>query len=193
MNSTPSLIHSALIAAIGFCFTSFFVFSTVAFGESWMYEHLTAIGAYLSWIVIFILLGSVVLGKLVMQEEYRKRFYLLFGLAFLVYSIGWISSYFILKGNIGEWAGSLAGSILMALVFSVGFQVTRSTFLFAAILFAANSLGYFAGSAINNAVQGKIGMLLWGSIYGLFLGAGLGIVLHLVQVSKVDRLRARLQ
>jgi hypothetical protein len=177
------LIRSALAGSIGFCFASFIVFGTVAFAESWMYEHLTVTGAYLCWTILFVVVGSLVLGKLVVHENYQKRFYVLFALSFLAYSIGWICSYFILKGTFGEWAGSLAGSILMALVFSIGFSVTPSLLLFSLILFAANSVGYFLGAAINNAVQGKAGMLLWGSIYGLFLGAGLGIVLHLAQSS----------
>jgi hypothetical protein len=50
-----------------------------------------------------------------------------------------------------------------------------------AVLFVANSVGYFAGSALNNSIGGRPGMLLWGAAYGLCLGAGLGAVLHLAQ------------
>jgi hypothetical protein len=34
---------------------------------------------------------------------------------------------------------------------------------------------------VNSAIDGSLGMLLWGGIYGLCLGCGLGAVLHLVQ------------
>ena len=69
----------------------------------------------------------------------------------------------------------------MAAVFAFGFGASRSILKLAAVLFIANSLGYFIGSALNNYVGGSGGMLLWGFIYGLFLGAGLGAVLHLAQ------------
>jgi len=41
----------------------------------------------------------------------------------------------------------------------------------------------FLGFALNNLIGGKAGMLLWGTAYGLFLGAGLGVVLHIAQVT----------
>jgi hypothetical protein len=48
----------------------------------------------------------------------------------------------------------------------------------AAILFLASSVGYFVGSALNDAYVRPTGMLLWGGVYGLCLGVGLGIVLR---------------
>ena len=70
----------------------------------------------------------------------------------------------------------------MALVFAAGFRRVNATPKFALILFVANSLGYFLGSALNDSVRGTAGMLLWGVAYGLFLGAGIGAVLHYSQV-----------
>ena len=37
------------------------------------------------------------------------------------------------------------------------------------MLFIANSVGYFLGSALNDSVGGKAGMPLWGAAYGVFL------------------------
>ena len=51
-------------------------------------------------------------------------------------------------------------------------------------LFLSNSAGYFVGSAINNSVGGRGGMLLWGVVYGLFLGAGLGALLYQLQAER---------
>src|SRR5688500_15682921 len=182
--SMPSLTRSVVTGAIGFCLVSLVVFATVAFGERWMYQRLSFAGAYLTWTVLFILLGGAVLGSLVFGRWRLPKFYLLYGLAFLLYAVGWIAAYFTLHGTRGEWAGSLAGSILMGLVFAAGFNTIRSTPKFALSLFVANSIGYFLGSALNDAVRGPSGMLLWGAAYGLFLGAGIGAVLHYSQVER---------
>lgn len=182
--SVPTLARSIATGAIGFGVVSLLVFATVAFAERWMYQRLSVMGAYFTWTALFILLGGGVLGSLVVGRWRLPKFYLLYGLAFLLYAVGWVAAYFTLRGTAGEWVGSLAGSILMALVFAVGFNRIRSTPKFALILFVANSIGYFLGSAHNNAVGGAVGMLLWGVTYGLFLGAGIGAVLHYSQVER---------
>ncbi|HEX5873274.1 MAG TPA: hypothetical protein VFY60_01415, partial [Pyrinomonadaceae bacterium] len=74
-------------------------------------------------------------------------------------------------------------SVLMATVFAAGFGAMRSLLKFAVVLFIANSAGYFLGAAIWAYAGGETGMLLWGVVYGLFLGAGLGAVIHLAQSS----------
>lgn len=177
----PPLKRSILVGAIGFAFVSLCVFATVAFGERWMYTHLGLLGAYIAWTGLFILLGGGILGSLVVGRWRLPRFYLLFALAFFTYAAGWVCAYFMLRGAAGELVGSLAGSFLMASVFAVGFGATRSILKLAGVLFITNSLGYFPGSVLNNYLGGSAGMLLWGIIYGLFLGAGLGAVLYLVQ------------
>ena len=183
----PSFGKSIITGAIGFGLVSLCVFATVAFAERWMYRNLTELGAYVVWTVLFILLGGAVLGSLVVGRWRLPKFYLLYGLAFFFYAVGWVVAYFVLRDGAGEWVGSLAGSVLMALVFAAGFGVMRSTLKFAAILFVANSVGYFLGLALNASFGGRAGMLLWGVAYGLFLGAGIGGVLHLAQSNSVTR------
>ncbi len=179
--AVPSLGRSLLSGSLGFGSVSLCVFATVAFAEGWMYKNLGLLGAYLAWTVLFILLGGGVLAPLVVRRWQRPRFYLLFSAAFFAYAAGWVSAYFVLRGVVGEWIGSLAGSLLMGFVFAAGFGVARSAFNLSAILFVANSLGYFLGSTANDSIGGRAGMLLWGLIYGLCLGAGLGAVLHFAQ------------
>ena len=152
-----------------------------------MYTHLSVLGAYLAWTALFILLGGGILGSLVVDRWRLPKFYLLYGLAFLVYAVGWITAYFVLRGRPGEWLGSLAGSVLMALVFAAGFKRIQSIAKFALILFVANSIGYFLGSALNDNIGGQVGMMLWGVAYGLFLGAGIGVVLHFAQTQSGTR------
>jgi hypothetical protein len=172
------------IGAFGFCMVSLCVFATVAFGERWMYRTLGVLGAYVVWTVLFILLGGAVLGSLVVGRWRLPKFYLLYGVAFFAYAAGWVLAYFTLRGGTGEWVGSFAGSILMALVFAIGFGALRLTLRLAAIIFAGNSVGYFLGSAMNAYFGGSVGMLLWGAAYGLFLGGAIGAVLRLAQTVK---------
>jgi len=177
----PSLRRSLLIGGLGFAAVSLCVFATVAFGERWMYRNLTVIGAYVAWTVLFILLGGAVLGSLVRGRWRLPRFYLLYGAAFFGYAVAWTFAYFALSEPIDEWFGSLAGSVLMALVFAAGFRVMGSVFQFSTLLFIANSIGYFIGAILYARIGGSTGMLLWGVVYGLCLGAGMGAVLHFAQ------------
>lgn len=181
LKPVPSLARAVLAGALGFALVSLCVFATVAFGERWMYAHLSVLGAYLAWTVLFILLGGGVLGSLVVGRWRLPKFYLLFGVAFFAYAAGWMCAYFLLPRASGEWTGSLLGSVLMALVFALGLGVARATIKLSAVLFVANSVGYFLGSALNDYAGGRRGMLLWGITYGFCLGAGIGAVLHLAQ------------
>lgn len=177
----PSLVRSLLTGSLGFGSVSLCVFATVAYAETWMYAHLGLLGAYLAWTVLFILLGGGVLAPLVVRRWQMPKFYLLFAAAFFAYAAGWVCAYFVFRGVVGEWIGSLVGSLLMSLVLAAGFGVKDSAWKLSAIVFVANSLGYFLGSAMNDYLEARAGMLLWGLIYGLCLGAGLGAVLHFAQ------------
>jgi hypothetical protein len=177
----PSLARSIATGAVGFALVSLCVFATVAFGERWMYRTLTVQGAYLAWIVLFVLLGGAVFGSLAVVRWRLPRFYLLFALAFFAYAAGWMIAYFTLRDIEGEVVGSLVGSLLMAFVFATGFRSLRSILKLSAVLFVSNFLGYFLGAAILNSLSSPMGMLLFGVVYGLFFGAGIGAVLRMVQ------------
>ena len=181
MHSETSLQRAVLLGGLGFMLASLCVFATVAFAERWMYNAFGLIGAYIAWTVLFVFLGGSVLGILVEGTWRLPRFYLLFALAFLAYATAWFISYFFLRGTAGEWIGSLVGSLAMGTILCVALGATRSALKLSALLFVANSIGYFLGSAVNDAIVGRIGMLLWGAIYGLCLGAGLSAVLHFAQ------------
>ena len=180
-SSIPSLGRSLLIGSFGFCLASLCVFATVAFAERWMYRSLGLSGAYALWTVLFIFLGGALLSPLVIGPGRLWRFQLVFGTAFLLYAVGWVASYFTLRGVTGEWVGSLIGSILMALVIAQAFGVMKTFLAQTAALFIANSAGYFLGDLLNNSIRGRTGMLLWGLLYGLCLGAGLGLSIFLAQ------------
>lgn len=176
----PYLIRGCL----GFGLASFVVFATVAFAEGWMYANLGLYGAYAVWTLLFIGLGSFALGPLRGPSLSARAFLAVFSLGFVLYAIGWMAAYFVLTGRPGEWAGSLAGSVLLGLTFCAAFRSWRSAVPVCAVLFIANSIGYFLGDALDRATSRPMGMLLWGVTYGLFLGAGLGASLYLLQIGK---------
>ena len=177
----PSFRKSLLIGGIGFALVSLGVFATVAFAERWMYSNLGVSGAYIVWTILFMLLGGRVFSLLAVKSGRALRFYAIFGVAFFSYAVGWVGAYFVVRGPAGEWLGSFLGSVLMAMVIAAGFGVLRSSPVISGLLFLTNSAGYFLGSVLNDTVRGQPGMLLWGAVYGLFLGAGLGASLYIVQ------------
>ena len=181
----PSLARYLLQGSFGFGIASLCVFATVAFAEGWMYDHLGVSGAYLVWTVLFIAGGGAALKSLVFDPARKTKFYAIFGAGFFMYAVGWVAAYFILRGRMGEWFGSLAGSLSLSVVIVAGFKAWHAALASFGALFISNSIGYFLGSILNESFQGKTGMLLWGAVYGLFLGAGLGLVLYLVQYWRV--------
>lgn len=171
--------RSTILGSLGFGLASLAVFATVAFGERWMYAHLGLWGAYFTWTVLFIGLGGGVLQPLVQPPMRGVRFFGVFACAFVCYVFCWCGAYFSVRGPLGEWLGAFFGSLFMGQALSGAFQVRKAPFRLPAILFVANSAGYFLGSLLNDAYARPTGMLLWGGVYGLCLGAGLGAVLYL--------------
>lgn len=181
------LKRSIVTGAIGFCVVSLVVFATVAFAERWMYQNLGLLGSYLAWTVLFIVLSGAVFGSLVAVGRWRlPRFYLLWALAFFAYAAAWMVAYFLLGRTTGEVVGSLVGSILMAVVLAAGFRSLRSIVKLSGVLFVSNFLGYFLGAALFDSLSHPTGMLLFGVVYGLFFGAGIGAALHLLQRQTQD-------
>jgi positive regulator of sigma E activity len=72
----------------------------------------------------------------------------------------------------------------MALILAVGFRSLKSTIKLSALLFVSNFLGYFPGVALFDYLGEPTGMLLFGVVYGLLFGAGIGAALHFVQRSR---------
>jgi len=181
----PSLAKSIVTGTIGFGLVSLCVFATVAFGERWLYQNLGLFGAYITWIVLFIVLSGAVFGSLVVVDRWRlPKFYLLWAVAFFAYAAAWMIAYFTVGRTVGELVGALAGSIFMALVIATGFRTLGSLVKLSAVLFVSNALGYFLGAALFDALSEPTGMLLFGVVYGVFFGAGIGAALQLAQQSK---------
>jgi hypothetical protein len=178
-----SLPQIALLirSGVGFCLVSLVVFATVAFGQRWMYRQFGQLGAYAVWTVLFIVLGGAMLNLLVVKPDQRRRFYAVFGLAFLAYATTWTTAYFAFRDIIGEWIGSLAGSAILGGILAMAFGAKGSMLRIIVGLVFTHSTGYFVGSLLHRWIEGKPGMLLWGLCYGLLFGLGLGQALYLAQ------------
>lgn len=183
-----NLGQSIGFGAVSFCLASLLTFATVAFGERWMYRNLGLRGAYVCWTLLFILAGGGVLSRLVIGPGRLVRFYALFSVAFLAYAVSWVAAYFTSPNKIGEWLGSIAGSVLMGVILAWAFGALRSAPKVIAVLFVANSIGYFLGDFLNNTLGGKTGILVWGVAFGLGLGAGLGAALYFAQTTMRERI-----
>lgn len=200
---TPAEQHSgpaglgraALRGALAFGLASVVVFGTVAFGERWMYQTLGLYGAYAAWTLLFILPAGLALRSLVVDPGRRNSFPLLFAGAFFLYALGWMAGYFLLRKSWGEQPAELVasglGAALLALALAAGLGAPRRCGRLFVLLFAANTAGYFLGGALLFLLGRPVGMLLWGVVYGLVLGAGLGAAIHLAQAPGPEAAPAR--
>lgn len=173
MARTP--LHAALLGALGFGAASVAVFATVAFAERWMYKTLGLGGAYAVWTALFVGLGGGALLPLVPKAWRGPKFLGVFAVGFVLYAAAWCAAYFGLRGGwMGEILGGLAGGFALGQTLAWFLKCRRASLW----IVPANLAGYFVGSALNNAIGGRPGMLLWGVAYGLLLGAGLGLALR---------------
>jgi hypothetical protein len=172
----------AMAGACGFGAVSLVVFGSVAYAERWLYGNLGVAGAYVLWTLLFVGLGGLLLGGLVFGPGARARFTGVFALGFALYAAGWCAGWFMLGGFRGEVLGSVAGTVVLGAVLSSAFGALG---LFGRVLpwlLLGNLTGYFVGEAAWQGLDhAPHGMLLWGLIYGLAVGAGLGLSLHLLQ------------
>jgi hypothetical protein len=173
--------EAALAGGLGFTVISAAVFATVAWGERALYSSVGKVGAYLVWTALFILGGGFALGRLVIGPGGLVRFHGFFAVSFLFYSAVWMTSYFVVRGIVGEILGTLAAGVLLGFLHLVACDVKKAG---AGVVFAVlfgSTAGYFLGRVVWVAVPGPAGMVGWGIVYGLFLGLGLSLALHLSQ------------
>ncbi len=177
-------IRAIGIGACGFSIASMAVFASWAFVGRRMHEQLGELGAYSAWALTFVLIAGATLSRLVRGSVTLPRFYGVFAAAFLSYALGWTAAWFGLRNHLGEWLGSLVGTVLMAAVFLTAFSAWPKAFPIIATLFVAHTFGYFVGGFLYATLGGRPGMLLWGLAYGLGFGAGIGRALFLCQTER---------
>jgi hypothetical protein len=207
----PSAGHRIWSTTWRFTIASLVVFGLWALGGRWFYQNLGEGGFYLVCALVFIGLAGCLLHGVVAQRVTLPRFYGAFTVAFMTYSVVWSACWFLLRGKPGEWAGSVAGPIALAVLLLRQTKTHPASIPLLIGVVALHSLGYFAGdslyawvkspsgietlSSFSKPERNKIGQMLWGLAYGLGFGGALGLVLHQIatQPAKTEPSAAELE
>jgi hypothetical protein len=179
----PGLKASILRGVIGFTILSLLGFLPWPIMDHW-FPHLREMELYLTCTAIFIGLSGPCLHRLILGSGSLVRFYPLFAIAFLAYASAWVACWMTLRGDAGSVGGLLAGTVAMAVILTAAFDAPRAFPAAAALLFALNTAGFYAGGWIEGkiAVEHRLAaILVWAICYGVGFGAGLGAAFHLCQ------------
>lgn len=183
----PFLIRMTVFAAmlrgaIGFATASAAAFGVWALAAAGKFPFKGEGAMYLGCTVVFLVLSGLPLHPLVRGPGSLARFYRIFIPAFIAYAVLWCAGWFSLGMGKGEWLGSLAGSAAFAGVVVMCFGHPRAWLLSTVVLFVAHSAGYFLGGELYYpSDHGTLNKLLWGAVYGLGFGAGIGFVFRAAQ------------
>jgi hypothetical protein len=174
--------------AIGFGIASLVVFGSVALAERSLYRSVGLAGAYVIWTGLFMGLGGVLLGRLVAGKGSLWRFTGVFALAFALYGAGWCLGWFGVQGFWGEVLGTVLGAGLLHVVLVSAFGQSGLFLRTLAPTLVANFAGYFVGEWVWRSLEhSPLGMTLWGVVYGLCVGAGIGWLLYRLQRSGIGQ------
>jgi hypothetical protein len=171
------MILALVRGSVGFALVSVAAFAVWAFGGSWFKGHGGDPAMYASVAAVFVILTGLALHPLVQGPRRLGRFYVAFVPAFLAYTAAWCAIYFKLGRGLGEWLASAGGTAAFAVVACFLLGNRRAIPRAALALFLGHSLGYFLGGPIYYGMKGDLGTLgrlLWGALYGLGFGAGIG-------------------
>ncbi len=184
-----SLWATVLQGALGFGLVGILAFAVWAVGGGWLMSHVGKYGFYGAIAVAFMGLAGLALGRLVIGPGALARFYGLFTLGFVLYSIVWCAIYFTLPGQLpgrlggklGEIFGSAAGLAVLCLLLLGAFNARQFFLPCWGVLFLLVTLGYYVGEPFHTWYPGAEGILVWGFCYGAGFGAGVGYVLYEAQ------------
>lgn len=194
----PTLRESVLRGMIGFTLVSVAGFTPWVLAGNWFYRNPGELMMYSSCALVFVGLSGLLLHRLIIGPSSLGRFYAFFSAAFLVYSVGWIGGWMLLRGHAGSIVGLLAGTFLMSVFFGMAFEAKQKIVVVSVVLFVTNALGYFVGGWIEGYLHqqkefGIAGVVLsgaslaifmkymWAICYGAGFGAGLGIAFFVCQ------------
>ena len=176
------LISSILRGSLGFAVVSVAAFSVWAFGGAWFFQHGGEVVMYAGCSLVFMGLSGLLLHPLLEGPRRVWRFYGIFFPAFFVYAVAWCAAYMFMGEGLGEWVGSLAGSFAFTMVMSIILGTYRALLPAALVMFLTHSAGYFVGEKICYTFLHSVSSeLVWGLLYGLGFGAGIGYAFWAMQ------------
>jgi len=179
-----------LRGGIGFAVVSLAGFSVWAFAGKWLYAKIGEAGLYAACLLVFLGASGFLLHPLVRRPRSLFRFYSIFIPAFFAYAVLWCIAWFVFRFGMGEWLGSLAGSIVFVAITGRRFGNCRGLVRVCIVFFCLHSAGYFLGGELMHWIAGPAGAatligiskpqlfwiakLCWGLLYGVGFGAGMG-------------------
>jgi hypothetical protein len=203
-DDVPSLSESVWRGIIGFTLVSVAGFAPWAIAGRWFYRNTGEAGLYAVCAVVFVGLSGLLMHRLIIGSGSMLRFYQIFTVAFAAYAVGWIVGWMSLKGHLGSVVGLLAGTLVMGWILAEAFAARDKLVVIVAALFLLNAAGYFVGGWVEARVASADGFLgltkssrvtlakfLWGVLYGLGFGGGLGLAFHLCQNAARALIRSR--
>ena len=183
--------------SLGFAAVSLAGFSVWAFAGRWFYQNTGEAGLYAACAVVFVGLSGLLLHPLLRGSRSLARFYKIFIPAFMAYAVVWCAAWFVGRTGVGEWVGSLAGSLVFTGMVGWSLGGFGSWGRAAMVMFVVHSAGYFLGgkwmywmigpdgaamfTGLGKAQISLMAKLGWGLLYGLGFGAGLGYSFHAFQ------------
>ena len=191
----PNRLEFVCRGAISFTIVSLAGFAIWAFAGGWFYRNVGEAGLYAVSALVFIGVAGLVMPPLMVGTNRVRRFYSVFGPAFLLYAFVWSLCWFVFKGRMGEWMGSFFGSVAFALASARLLRSRHQLVLAALVLFILHSAGYFLGSLafmsqrnspgwmqeLSRSQLALVAKMLWGLLYGAGFGAGIGFVFYSFQ------------
>ena len=170
-----TLRSSILRGSLGFTVVSVAAFAVWAFAAKWFQTRGGELAMYAACAAVFLGLSGPLLHRLVQGPGSLRRFYTTFVPAFIDYAVVWCLAWFKLGGRFGEWVGSAGGSLAFVVALAVLMKNFKALPMATLVLFILHSAGYFIGGEVYYAsAKGALDRLLWGVLYGLGFGAGIG-------------------
>lgn len=186
----PSLSFSIVYGALGLALVS------VAAYSIWALRLMRGGGMWAAIAAVYLCLGGLVLGRLVIGQGGTARFAGLFAFAFVAYAASYCAFWFGLAGKYqADLWGSVVGLALVTWLVLRAFGRRDGFFLLLLALVVLHSAGYYLGGYLYEVAKTARGArdplaaLLYGAGHGLGFGAGLGFLLFHAQAGIKARLR----
>ena len=203
----PTMGESVVRGMMGFTLVSLGGFAPWMFTGERLYRVIGEGGLYFVCALVFIVLSGPLLNRLIIGPNSFVRFYKVFTLAFLAYTVAWTTGWMLLRGDLGSVVGLFAGTAVMGLVFAGAFSARSVAWNLITVLFLGNTAGYFLGGWMHNTIlalkgfemfgvvldrtaQAELSKAIWGLFYGQGFGAGIGYAFHRCQEEARKRIVA---